>query len=761
NVSSDEERDYIESILNQLRGQTQPIHILETVVDYVREEVVSRWQEVAELYGMNPDNVRPDESNLLQLNTSSSKYRRLQKRLRADNTMDKDTLLVEHTDQLLRRIARVNHTWRGADIAICVLQIWKVCTGSPSVTDWMDGPQREGWRKLVDYTQSVKTLRRQVRKQLAKGYQNFELEQVFAEVRPQSSIAEGLAVNALRMWAEHKQCTNCMVDFAQVKAALPDARPGPDGQLEVPFCQHPELTLFQHFWENRIRTSKGLNVYRFRKRYYAFYNHYDSYPSGLGSCLVDSIPTDQGEYRQWLNGKRSTAAEWHDQYEARISGKSNECAETPDYYFLPSFLAPIDDGMIEWVYTIDLDKEIFSIKNGAHFWLDRIPGDKWIQSLVYESGEEDEVIAVPDKVPAESIANPAIDNSVPGRGGMTAKYDRNSHLLLQKRTVSPKELAAIPPTRWHVAILYRLLFTMLRGSLIAQLSINLLQWQPDDFAFREIAYAALCIAAGGKYTTLLPPARVQCEDRSPFGFIPSRKTTQAAKEYGQQRDDQRDEVGKKGSHDLPTFFGQLVSGSHLEGEPLGSSPDSTVYWFNGALVVLISRLYETGALEEGIDFVVRYHQIHSPDAAINAVLFSIEHLAFVKSFPDGRVQHTSIMPLFEIDSHRSLDAQNRYTKSHLEYVARTNHRVERYTDEEAGEYDLDSPNTPFASHITDLAYVRGRSTATFDALYHFFEAINRGRMPSTKLHQGCFPNEIYTTIIDHVVDLETRNACME
>ncbi|KAL8706678.1 MAG: hypothetical protein Q9201_000312 [Fulgogasparrea decipioides] len=473
------------------------------------------------------------------------------------------------------------------------------------------------------------------------------------------------------------------------------------------------------------------------------------------------IPTDQGEYRRWLNGKRNTAAEWHDQYEALISVKPNEGAQAPDYYYLPSFLAPVNNLMIEWVYIIDLDKETFSVNNGAHFWLDRIPGDEWIQSLVYESCEEREVIAMPDEVLAESVANLAIDTSVTGSGGMTAKYDRNNPLQLQKTTVSPKELAAIPPTRRHGAILYRLLFALLRDSLVAKLSIGLLQWQPDDFAFREIAYAALCVAAGGKYTALLPSESVQCEGGSPFGFIPSRDTTQMSEVYSHQWEDQRDEGGKKRFQGLPAFFGQLASGSHLEGQPPGSSPSGNVYWFNGALVILISRLYETGALEEGIDLVVRHHQVHSPDAAINAVLFSIEQLALVKSFPDGRVQHTSIMPLFEIDSHRSLDAQNRYTKSHLEYVARMNRRVERRTAEGAEEYELDKPNRPFASHFTDPAYVRGRSTATFDALHHFFEAINRGCMPSTRLHQGCFPNEIYTIIINSVVDLETRNACME
>lgn len=31
-------------------------------------------------------------------------------------------------------------------------------------------------------------------------------------------------------------------------------------------------------------------------RYYAIYNHYDSYPHGLGKDLVDGIPKDRKSY---------------------------------------------------------------------------------------------------------------------------------------------------------------------------------------------------------------------------------------------------------------------------------------------------------------------------------------------------------------------------------------------------------------------------------------------------------------------------------
>lgn len=45
------------------------------------------------------------------------------------------------------------------------------------------------------------------------------------------------------------------------------------------------------------------------------------------------------------------------------------------------WLAPLNDFMIEWVYIIDLDREVFSVNNGAHFKLDRIPHIDWMGSL--------------------------------------------------------------------------------------------------------------------------------------------------------------------------------------------------------------------------------------------------------------------------------------------------------------------------------------------------------------------------------------------
>lgn len=42
--------------------------------------------------------------------------------------------------------------------------------------------------------------------------------------------------------------------------------------------------------------TRGFYVFRFRGKYYVYYNHWDSYPQGLGTWIVRDIPTDLSEY---------------------------------------------------------------------------------------------------------------------------------------------------------------------------------------------------------------------------------------------------------------------------------------------------------------------------------------------------------------------------------------------------------------------------------------------------------------------------------
>jgi hypothetical protein len=43
--------------------------------------------------------------------------------------------------------------------------------------------------------------------------------------------------------------------------------------------------------------TRGLLFIRWEGRYYVYYNHYDSYPEGLGEAIVENIPITPEEYQ--------------------------------------------------------------------------------------------------------------------------------------------------------------------------------------------------------------------------------------------------------------------------------------------------------------------------------------------------------------------------------------------------------------------------------------------------------------------------------
>lgn len=159
--------------------------------------------------------------------------------------------------------------------------------------------------------------------------------------------------------------------------------------------------------------TRGLRVVRFRKRYYIFYHQYDSYPDGLGKQVATEIPTDAAKYQEWLGVQRKSAEEWETLYEEFLSVKPGNEVTTDLPEFMrqqfPSSLAPLNDTYIEWIYTVDLDRETFSVNNGAHFKLDRVPHVDWINSL--GNGGLGDKIVLPGAVPMEAVTNLVIERT--------------------------------------------------------------------------------------------------------------------------------------------------------------------------------------------------------------------------------------------------------------------------------------------------------------------------------------------------------------
>ena len=158
--------------------------------------------------------------------------------------------------------------------------------------------------------------------------------------------------------------------------------------------------------------TRGYKAWRFRKRYYYHYKPYDCYPSGLGKEITYEIPSSSEKYLAWLEDQRSMVAEWEVQWDEylAVNPSSTDPLKLPDHLpeFMvenpPTYTAPQNDLYIEWVYILDLDREILSVNNGAHFKLDRIPHVDWIAALAGARLFSDKIV-LPGLVPEDAVAS--------------------------------------------------------------------------------------------------------------------------------------------------------------------------------------------------------------------------------------------------------------------------------------------------------------------------------------------------------------------
>ena len=396
--------------------------------------------------------------------------------------------------------------------------------------------------------------------------------------------------------------------------------------------------------------TRGLRIVKYKGRYWIFYNHWDSYLKGLGKALVEGILADSKEYQKWLQAQRTYYEKWDCLLHKILCIKPEDLASmhvkaSPGCVWKAAFdeslwLCPpsynpgshrSDHSWIEYTYTIDLDLEIFSIDSSAHYQLGHIPRDDvWIEGLFLNCNNQRFVL--PQCVPEESIGSLTVENEDLAADAMDYWAKLNTVEVLP-RDESPSTVSGL---RWR-------LFGIFSRSQLEHLSITLLGWTAQDLPFREIAFFILCIAAGGNKLALVDERRI---------IEPHTNDTYAGLVTGTDIDDERE------------LISSVAAGYHVEGFPTGSALDESRYWFHGALICLVPRLNRFRVLEKAIADAVLYGPVHCCCHSFNAVLVSIEHVALVRSFPDGSVEYTDILPLISI-KHSSKDAVETYGKREL------------------------------------------------------------------------------------------------
>ena len=401
--------------------------------------------------------------------------------------------------------------------------------------------------------------------------------------------------------------------------------------------------------------TRGLRIVRHRGRYYVYWNQYDSYPEGLGKEIVSEIPKSPEAFATWLADQRAkydaensdleeyltvvrtddseAPAEEHEHQEQEPEQESQSvrqvsCGEraprvgswssSERLYDLPRFSTQSNDLYVEWVYTIDLDHQTFSVDNKAHFKLASMPRFDWISALGLD--DQGERCLDLNQTPRHAIG--AISRSVqtptPGADELYQK--------LNARIVNPKGLAGFIPSQRHGPLLCNALFRDYRENEIGNLEQLLGSWDVDDFAFREHAHILLCFASLSHNVALADPAKTLGKNRD--GYV--------------NLVEQPDQKGPS------EFVAVPGTGCHLAGNPIGAWSESTTYWFLGALIRLVPSLRTSTDTDQHIVSFHHYCKTQYPGRSINGALVSIASVLLLKVYPNGKLEHTKSLPLFNI-----------------------------------------------------------------------------------------------------------------
>lgn len=158
--------------------------------------------------------------------------------------------------------------------------------------------------------------------------------------------------------------------------------------------------------------------------------------------IVQKIPSDRKKYLAWLQAERKQAEKWETCWDHNMAVEPNNTAPWKhcDIVEVPTWFTPLKDIMIEWVYVIDLDRELFTVNNGAHFRLDQVSKINWPKALG-EARLED-TIALPARLPDGAIVGLVAADYAADATGTTAlglqEPKRVGSVVLSPDTVSER-----------------------------------------------------------------------------------------------------------------------------------------------------------------------------------------------------------------------------------------------------------------------------------------------------------------------------------
>jgi hypothetical protein len=363
---------------------------------------------------------------------------------------------------------------------------------------------------------------------------------------------------------------------------------------------------------------------------------------------------------------------------------------------LPAALCDLGLGpWIEWVYVIDLDSQLFSVDNRVFFSLQNIPRDRdrWSQAFGLCSHE------LEPKTFSFEICPEASEGIRPQYFVDTGESDRYDTIYRQYSHSMVKAISDLNTSSGHCQALAMELFSKLTSDDISQFWQYLPGWSHEDFAFREVAFAILSLAANKYYFDT--PDRFYHKNMYP-GYLIDRN------EYG-------------GRKLMPTFG----SGCHMLGQEPGSAPGTIIYWFENVLISLVPNIVFENDTDAAIAKAVE-HGLEEGKTHFQVVVFSILNAIMVEVYVKNgatAIRHTGVVPIVK-------------TKFPFPW----------------SDIDSDRRREIYSTNPIEQFH----EYSGFASLWNFFNAAANRRL--SVFGQGRLPNEIHAMIISYVDSL-THNVC--
>jgi len=236
----------------------------------------------------------------------------------------------------------------------------------------------------------------------------------------------------------------------------------------------------------------------------------------------------------------------------------------------------------QWSYTIDLDREVFSIFHRWNFPLSGIPDD-WIDKLyaAYRSpapfGDMLHLVDV-------TYPKPAVDES------HVKLYEEADCTILEVSDTRPGSNA-------HEGLCFEMLKVCLKGTdnEINPYLYYSYSWGPEDPPFKQLAFVALCLA-----------------DRSSFSLL-------------QHSPRHRKRFVQTGYQDI-------------------DYPATSSYWFAGVFIYLATHLEDDEVRKAAIGHILELTR-QCPRSNFTAFLFSLKDLVIIDVSEKG-IKHTNVLPFY-------------------------------------------------------------------------------------------------------------------